>query len=53
MRSVGKEDDKYDAEYTLFPVKESVKTGETQQLKIRRNNSHEDGVIIFGTSYKS
>ena len=44
---VGKEDDKYDAEYTLFPVKESVKTGETQQLKIRRNNSHEDGVIIF------
>lgn len=50
---VGKEDDKYDAEYTLFPVKESVKTGETQQLKIRRNNSHEDGVIIFAVHLTS
>ena len=31
----------------MFPVKESVKSGETQKLKIRRDNSHEDGVIIL------
>jgi uncharacterized protein (UPF0333 family)/uncharacterized membrane protein required for colicin V production len=44
---IGKEEDKYDAEYSMFPVKESAKSGETQQIKIRRDNTHEDGVIIF------
>ena len=44
---IGKEKDKYNAEYSLFPVNESVSSGKTQKLKIRRDNSHEDGVIIF------
>ena len=44
---IGKEKDKYNAEYSLFPVKESTKSGKTQKLKIRRDNSHEDGVIVL------
>ena len=50
---IGKEEDKYDAEYSIFPVKESVKSGKTQKVKIRRNNSHEDGVIIFAVHLRS
>ena len=44
---IGKEKDKYNAEYSLFPVKDSTKSGKTQKLKIRRDNSHEDGVIVL------
>ena len=50
---IGKEEDKYDAEYSIFPVKESVESGKTQKVKIRRNNSHEDGVIIFAVHLRS
>ena len=44
---IGKEDDKYNAEYSMYPVNESVASGGTQRIRIRRDNSHEDGVIIF------
>lgn len=50
---IGKEEDKYDAEYSMFPVKESAKSGDTQQIKIRRDNTHEDGVIVFAVHLSS
>ena len=49
---VGEEKDRYDAEYIILPKKESVKTGEVQKLKIRRNEDHEDGVIVFAVHLK-
>lgn len=50
---VGPVDDKYDATYTMYPVNSSVDTGGTQSLTIRRNNTHENGVIIFAVHLKS
>ena len=47
---IGKEDDRYDSEYMIFPKKETVKSGKTHKLKIRRNNVEHRGVIIF-TAY--
>ena len=47
---IGKEDDRHDSEYMIFPKKETVKSGKTHKLKIRRNNVEHRGVIIF-TAY--
>jgi hypothetical protein len=50
---VGAVDDRYDATYTMYPVNSSVNTGDTQSITIRRNNTHENGVIIFAVHLKS
>ena len=44
---IGKADDRYDSEYMIFPLKETVKSGKTQKVKLRRNNVEHRGVIIF------
>lgn len=50
---VGAVDDRYDATYTMYPVNSSVDTGGVQRITIRRNNTHEDGLIIFAVHLKS
>lgn len=50
---IGDEEDRYDAEYSIFPIKEGVKSGKTQKVKIRRNVDDVDGVIIFAVHLKS
>ena len=50
---IGATDDKYDAVYTMYPVGESTLTGGSQKIKIKRNVSEEDGVIIFAVHLKS
>jgi hypothetical protein len=50
---VGSADDKYDAVYKMTPIGTKVSTGGTQKVKIFRNNSTEDGVIIFAVHLKS
>lgn len=50
---IGDEEDRYDAEYSIFPVKEGVESGKTQKVKIRRNVDDVDGVIIFAVHLKS
>jgi len=50
---IGATDDRYDATYTMYPVNSSVDTGGTQSITIRRNNTHENGVIIFAVHLKS
>ena len=49
---VGSVDDKYDAVYKITPIGTKVSTGETQKVKIFRNNSVENGVIIFAVHLK-
>ena len=50
---VGSVDDKYDAVYKMTPIGTEVPTGGTQKVKIFRNNSVENGVIIFTVHLKS
>lgn len=49
---VGSVDDKYDAVYKITPIGTKVSTGGTQKVKIFRNNSVENGVIIFAVHLK-
>tara|TARA_B100001059_G_scaffold236334_1_gene286270 strand:- start:12445 stop:18009 length:5565 start_codon:yes stop_codon:yes gene_type:complete len=44
---IGKPDDRHDSEYMIFPKKETVKSGKTQRVQIRRNSTEHQGVIIF------
>jgi hypothetical protein len=50
---VGSVDNKYDAVYKITPIGTKVSTGSTQKVKIFRNNSVENGVIIFTVHLKS
>jgi hypothetical protein len=50
---IGAIDDKYDAVYTMYPVGESTPTGGSQKIKIKRNVSEEEGIIIFAVHLKS
>lgn len=50
---IGAVNDKYDATYRITPVGSEVDTGGVQKITISRNNTHEDGLIIFAVHLKS
>lgn len=50
---IGAVNDKYDATYRITPVGSEVDTGDTQSVTITRNDTHENGVIIFAVHLKS
>lgn len=44
---VGKKKDEDNCIYTIHPVKDAVRSGRTQRVKIRRTNTKNQGIIIF------
>lgn len=44
---VGKKKDEDNCIYTIHPLKEAVRTGKTQKVKIRRTNPKNNGIIIL------